>query len=301
MAQQNLFFIKAVGRFKMKRILSSIVVMWLVATTAFANENYIAIGDSLAAGQTPYQEIDLGYVGLIAGQLSAMGRVNFFSKSLAFPGFTTTDVIERIREPESQPLLEQATLITLSVGANDVLPLVTRDVTSGMISFNQMNVDFALNRVRKQMIVLLDELATRAPNAKVYVLGYYFAYPYVHANQKQGGAAQMTKLNTILQQQAQQVGAIFVPVYDDFGLAATNYLPNPADIHPNLDGYRVMANAFLQAYTQSQAFAITQTPPANPISFEEILAQQAPQEPQQTEKVALADVVTVFQGYENFA
>lgn len=37
----------------MKRVLSSMVMIWLLATPAYANENYIAIGDSLAAGQTP--------------------------------------------------------------------------------------------------------------------------------------------------------------------------------------------------------------------------------------------------------
>ncbi|WP_036145963.1 SGNH/GDSL hydrolase family protein [Lysinibacillus sp. BF-4] len=285
----------------MKRVLSSMVMIWLLATPAYANENYIAIGDSLAAGQTPYQEIDYGYAGLIASQLGAAGRVAFFSKELAFPGFTTTDVIERVQEEASQPLLQQATLITVSAGANDVLPLVTRDVASGMISFNQMNADFALNRVRKQMIVLLDELATRAPQAKVYVMGYYFAYPYVHDNQKQGAAQQIIKLNTILEQEATRVGASFVPLYDDFGLTATSYLPNPADIHPNLDGYRVMANAFLRTYTGSDSFAITQAPPPNPLSFKDIIAQQqAEQQDEPAKRVAIADIVTVFKGYDNF-
>ncbi|WP_108306539.1 SGNH/GDSL hydrolase family protein [Metalysinibacillus jejuensis] len=284
----------------MKRILCSMLAFWLVAIPANASENYIAIGDSLAAGQTPYQEIDYGYAGLIANQLSIAGQLSFFSKELAFPGFTTTDVIERIQEPVAQPLLEQATLITISAGANDVLPLVARDVAAGMISYNQISADFALNRVRKQMIVLLDELKARAPQAKVYVMGYYFAYPYVHANQKQGAAEQISKLNAILEQQAHQAGAIFVPLYDDFGLDATTYLPNPSDIHPNLEGYRVMANAFLRTYTGGQ-MSIMHMPRANPLSFEEIIAnQQTIEQDVATARVALATVVTLFEGYDKF-
>lgn len=75
-------------------------------------------------------------------------------------------------------------------------------------------------------------------------MGYYFAYPAVHATQKEGTNAQLVKLNAILRQQAEQAVAIYVDVYDAFGLNATNYLPNNADVHPNMEGYRQMANAF---------------------------------------------------------
>ena len=34
------------------------------------------------------------------------------------------------------------------------------------------------------MISILAELEERAPNAKIYVIGYYFAYPTVHPTQK---------------------------------------------------------------------------------------------------------------------
>ncbi len=91
------------------------------------------------------------------------------------------------------------------------------------------------------------ELKTRAPHAKVYVMGYYFAYPNVHASQKEGTNEQLVKLNTILQQQAQQAGATYINVYDAFGLQAMNYLPNSSDVHPNFEGYRQMANAFFES------------------------------------------------------
>lgn len=94
------------------------------------------------------------------------------------------------------------------------------------------------------MISILAELEERAPNAKIYVIGYYFAYPTVHPTQKEGTNAQLVRLNTILQQQAEQAGAAYINVYDAFGLNATNYLPNSADVHPNFEGYRQMANSF---------------------------------------------------------
>lgn len=238
-------------------------------TITASAQNYVAIGDSLAAGQTPYQEIDIGYTGMIALAI----QPDTFSKKLAFPGYTTRDVLKQLNEKEAKKILQDATLVTISAGANNVLPLIKRDVRSGMVAFEQTVANFALNGVRKDMEKILQRVQQLAPQADVYVMGYYFAYPYVHEQQKQGVVKQIATLNQLLQQTAQKQKAHFVAVDEQFGTNARSYLPNVADIHPNLEGYRVMANAFLQQYSNRQ-IQIPVAPPANPISFEEIIAQE---------------------------
>ncbi|KOS71527.1 lysophospholipase [Lysinibacillus contaminans] len=265
----------------MKRLLSIISIAILSVTvgvsSAFAStENYIAVGDSLAAGQTPHQEIDAGYADLIAMRLSMIGQLSYYTKELAFPGFTTADVLERVQSEEASALLKNATLITISAGANDLLRLVQVNPNAGTLAFSQLQADYALNVARKNMAEILEELRVRAPKADVYVMGYYFAYPNVHPSQKEGTNEQLVRLNTILQQQAEQAGATYVNVYDAFGLNGVNYVPNIADVHPNFEGYRQMANAFLKAYTGNEALAIqpSELPEPNPKTFEEILDMQ---------------------------
>lgn len=296
----------------MKRLWSLVGVMILAmtcwASSAFAQtESYIAIGDSLAAGQTPYQEIDVGYSDLIAMKLSSMGQLSFYTKELAFPGFTTADVLERIQSEESQHLLENATLITVSAGANDLLRLVQVNPNAGTLTFSQLQTDTTLNLARKNMIKIVNELKVRAPKAKIYVMGYYFAYPNVHPTQKKGTNEQLVKLNTILQQQAEYAGAVYVDVYDRFGLDAINYLPNSADVHPNFEGYRQMANAFLQSYSGSGALTISSSelPKPNPLSFEEIIRQPLSvktkkQEMIQQQSTRTAYAIQGFPGYKAF-
>lgn len=296
----------------MKRLWSligvTILAMTCWASSAFAQtESYIAIGDSLAAGQTPYQEIDAGYSDLIAMKLSSMGQLTFYTKELAFPGFTTADVLERIQSEESQHLLENTTLITVSAGANDLLRLVKVNPTAGTLAFSQLQTDTTLNLARKNMITILDELNERAPKAKIFVMGYYFAYPNVHPTQKKGTNEQLVKLNTILQQQAEDAGAVYVDVYDRFGLDAINYLPNSADVHPNFEGYRQMANAFLQSYSGSNALTISSSelPKHNPLSFEEIIKQQLSakskeRETTQQQSTRTAYAIQGFPGYKDF-
>jgi len=285
-----------------------ILLMTCWGPSAFAQtESYVAIGDSLAAGQTPFQQIDVGYSDLIAMRLQAMDQLKFYTKELALPGFTTANVLERIKTEEARDLLANATLVTVSAGANDLLSLVRLNPTAGTLTFSQLQADYALNIVRKNMEAILNELGELAPKAQVYVIGYYFAYPGVHLTQKEGTNAQLVKLNTILQQQAELAGAVYVNVYDSFGLNATNYLPNYADVHPNMEGYREMANAFLKAYSGSDALNIasSQLPQPNPLSFEEILKERASTQLKQQKVTSSQSVQNVrsiqgFHGYTAF-
>ena len=285
-----------------------ILVMTCWGSSAFAQtESYVAIGDSLAAGQTPFQQIDAGYSDLIAMRLQAMDQLKFYTKELAFPGFTTANVLERIKTEEARDLLANATLVTVSAGANDLLSLVRLNPTAGTLTFSQLQADYALNIVRINMEAILNELGVLAPKAQVYVIGYYFAYPAVHLTQKEGTNAQLVKLNTILQQQAELAGAVYVNVYDSFGLNATNYLPNYADVHPNMEGYRQMANAFLKAYSGSDALNIasSQLPQPKPLSFEEILKERTSTQPKQQKVTTSQSVENIrsiqgFHGYTAF-
>ncbi|MGG2083249.1 SGNH/GDSL hydrolase family protein [Lysinibacillus pakistanensis] len=291
----------------MKRLLSLIIVintMIFGASSTFAqSENYVAIGDSLAAGQTPYQEIDHGYSDFIAMRLGMTGQLSNFTKELAFPGFTTTDVLKRIKSKEASDLLADATLITISAGANDLLRLVQVNPTAGTLAFSQLQTDYALNIARKNMVDILEELKVRAPKAKIYVMGYYFAYPNVHATQKEGTNRQLIKLNTILQQQAEQAGAVYVNVFDAFGLNATSFLPNISDVHPNFEGYRQMANAFLYEYSGGDALTISaiELPKSHPISFNDILEKQTKSVPIREEKKKPDSIARTIQGFIGYA
>ncbi|TWT02991.1 SGNH/GDSL hydrolase family protein [Planococcus sp. CPCC 101016] len=241
---------------------------------------YVAIGDSLAAGQTPERQIDAGYTDLIAQELMRNQPVAFFSKNLAFPGFTTADVLESIQTDEAKDVLATANLITVSAGANDLLRLVQNDPVQGSLTFQQIQADFALNATRKNMDLILSELTETSPDAKVYVMGYYFAYPHVRDSQKNGTAKQLDRLNEILRQSAEKAGAVFVSVDQSFGSDAMDKIPNPGDVHPNQLGYQAMANSFFEEYQDAWKVEDVELPQPNPLSFEEIMEAQDEQDQQ---------------------
>ncbi|WP_394188968.1 SGNH/GDSL hydrolase family protein [Paenisporosarcina quisquiliarum] len=271
----------------------SVFVMFMylpIQASALVNGpvSYLALGDSLAAGQTPNREIDTGYSDLIAQEIARIQPLAFYSKALAFPGYTTAQVLERVQSEEAKPLLENANLITVSAGANDLLRLIQVDGASGSIAFQQIPADYSLNKARENMVKLLAELKKRAPNAEIYVMGYYFAYPHVRESQKIGTAKQLNKLNEILALVSKEAGVQFVSVDAAFGDRAKDKIPNPTDVHPNAEGYRAMANHFLAMYSNGQAQVLpAEIPPANPLTFEELMETQNSSKPAKDESALL--------------
>ncbi|ATP41890.1 lysophospholipase [Solibacillus sp. R5-41] len=243
-------------------------------TEAKEREVYVAIGDSLAAGQTPYSQIDAGYTDFIAMQLQRHGKLAHFTKELSFPGYRIGNVLESAQSEKADALLKDATLITISAGANNLLPLISYNANAGTLAFSQLSADFALNEVRIQMRELLELLHEKAPAAEIYVMGYYFPYVSIHEEQVEGAEASLNLLNRILQQEAEQAGAHFIDVYDTFNEQAKTYLSNLSDIHPNQQGYRLMANVMLEQYSgnASLEMRVEAMPKPNPLTFEEILS-----------------------------
>lgn len=268
----------------MKKTLVILLAFLSVFTVSFSAQAavkipavYVALGDSLAAGQTPNSKIDMGYADLIAQELSRHQPVAFYTKQLAFPGFTTENVLERVKSKEAKEVLESANIITLSAGANDLLRLVDSNPNEGALAFQQIQVDFALNEARINMEEILAELKKKAPNADIYVMGYYFAYPHARESQKEGTGKQLDRLNEILKRSAKEAGATFVSVDKAFGDNATDKVPNRADVHPNFKGYQAMANAFLAKYQKGWTVEKQELPKPNPLTFEEIRKAQEQQ------------------------
>lgn len=236
---------------KKKAMLTAIL---LFGTTACGQQepdpsvDYVALGDSLAAGQTPYSEIDAGYADMIAEELENQEQLAAYTKKLAVPGYTTDDILEQLESEDAKETVQTADLITISAGANDLLRLVRIEPASGEVGFDKSQAEEELDDVRANMETVLAELRKQTPDADIYVLGYYFPFPHLQDGQKAELEEQLDRLNEILEGVAEQQKAKFVPVDEAFGENAMDKLPNAADIHPNREGYEAMADAFWARY-----------------------------------------------------
>lgn len=221
------------------------------ASTKVETIHYIALGDSLAAGVTPYKQLDDGYADFIAGKFEEEGKLGSFTKEFSYPGSTSQQVLEGLQREELKKALKEASLVTISAGANDLLKLVKINGETGQITYDLNAIQSAVLGIFSNVSETVKHIKSINSTTQVYVMGYYFPYPHLGEAQKAELVKLSTTLDSTLEKAAKAEGAIFVPVSNKFGTNAVELVPNAADVHPTKEGYRLMAEAFFETYAKS--------------------------------------------------
>ena len=226
----------------------------LVPTTTFGETkeehkyvDYLALGDSLAAGVLYDNSLGKGYPDLLTDDLKEAGFHVDFNKSFAVPGYTSKQVLADIQDPAKglQKEIMEAETITLDAGANDLLQLIERK--DGGIFIDPVKAQTALQEVGMNIATSLSIIHQLNPTVTVYVMGYYNAFPYLPEETQAKLMPALNGLNQALQGAAIQAGDVFVPVEEAMADNFQVKLPNPQNVHPSDAGYKALADEFWKA------------------------------------------------------
>lgn len=193
---------------------------------------YLALGDSLAAGYRAMPATQ-GYVYRLyrEGVIAPLNRTLF--ANAAVPGVTSAQVLA-YQVPQALDAFP-ADVITLSVGGNDLLRILS-GADPGTV----------LNEFQTNLTLILQRLRTGLPQARIYINNLY-TVPNIA-----GADSIVPVFNGIV---AQVAGAFGVPVVDIY----TAFLGRPElllinrpgagayEVHPTNAGYAVMAQVYAHA------------------------------------------------------
>ncbi|WP_158232492.1 S-layer homology domain-containing protein [Sporosarcina sp. P13] len=220
--------------------------------------NYLALGDSLAAGVTPNNELGKGYADFLAEELAGQELLQTSNKGFSYPGYKTDDILRDLETNVSkpvigmghqdqtatiQPSITEANLITLSIGANDVLSKVKFD-EKGTPLYKPEEIQASMMSVGMNIQKILGEIYQLNPNAQVYVMGYYNPFPTLRADVQPVIGQLVNGLNGAVQSGLKGTPAHFVSTADLIAKDFATYLPNPQNIHLSEAGYKAVKNAF---------------------------------------------------------
>lgn len=230
----------------MKRRISLLLAAVLFVSVTPANAadqkvDYVAFGDSIASGQTPYGvKVGTSYTDLIADQLETENYLSSFSKEFALSGETSTQFLARLTQPKVQATVKEAELVTISTGANDLIQLALTGSTE------PMQVLEVLAKIDRNITEGIKQLKLLNPSVDIYVTGYYFPFPSMEeGTQKDKLKTAFSLFNDQLKSTAARQSVSFVDVAAKFN---SSYLPNPNDIHPNVAGYQLIADQFFAVW-----------------------------------------------------
>ncbi|MET3696782.1 lysophospholipase L1-like esterase [Bacillus oleivorans] len=241
-------------RFLKRSIVSFVTALLLLSTASnvAATEqtvmDYVALGDSIAKGVTANGDLGLGYADFIEAELEARGMTVNLNKSFAVPGYTSAQVLADLNKPEIKEALTKAELVTLSVGANDMLQIAEIDLANGEISFDLKEAQATLTKMAENVALIVGTIKTINPEAEVYITDYIFPFPHLEGETYDLTAGMMEQMNGAILAAGASAGAKPVSVTSLIGFETKDYMPNPQNVHPNEEGYKEMAEAFFAVF-----------------------------------------------------
>ena len=202
--------------------------------------SYIALGDSLAEGINPYGERGFGYADFIQDELKSKNKLDYYTKKYSESGYKIQDVINELNNPELKKELRESDLVTISIGANDFLARINK---------NNLNINEISNykEIVKEIIPGIDNCIKeirKYAKEDLVIVGYYNPIPFLFNTSEKDLDLLFSYIDDEYNKISKKYNAIYVSNYNLFK-KEKDYLPNPADIHPGIEGYQAIANNIL--------------------------------------------------------
>ncbi len=199
---------------------------------------YVALGDSLAAGQTPQGYIDSGYPDYISHNFKGTKYKLVDYDNFGIPGYTSVKLKNDIlKSYKIRKEVKEATHITIDIGANDFLSILKTNPDPALALGALKDVETNLNTI----LSTIDKIN---PKAKVYVMGYYNPFPYYPAELQQEIVPLLDAVNNKIKAVAAKNKDTFIPTKELVAKNYEEYLPNSEDIHLSKVGYQAVAKEF---------------------------------------------------------
>ncbi len=243
---------------KKYKLLVFVISLLIVFSTysLFINKNkkkiYIALGDSIAEGMNSYSQVDYGYTDYIKDYLKEKNILEFYTKLYSKSGYTTRDLktdIENNKVVEVdnkkiylKEILRESDLITLTIGANDLL----RDFDLLNISSKLANVEENKRKVDQIAIEVKETIKLIKIYARnqIIVTGYYNPLPR-NKDIKQEIDEIVKYYNNEIEEICEELNVTYIDIFEIFN-NNEELLPNPIDIHPNKKGYEKIAKEIIK-------------------------------------------------------
>ncbi len=211
--------------------------------------NYLAIGDSLSIGINAYGDKNYGYSDYVASYLKEQNKLKSYSNDFAVAGYRISDVQHQLETNQIitiqkkalsfKKCLRDAQLVTLSIGGNDLLSELSLSAVD-IDALNEKEVMEAIDHVLLNLDDLLKNVR-RYAKRDILLIGYY--------NPLHSTSLPVNRLFSYLNTKANQICKKYDVTYiNTYSIFKKNkeFLPNPTNIHPNVEGYEAIAKAIIK-------------------------------------------------------
>lgn len=205
----------------------------------------VAIGDSLTQGVGDSQGQG-GYVGLLERSINAEEELVTI-ENLGKRGNRSDQLLARMDEPEVEAAIDEADIILVTVGANDVMRVLRENITD-------LQIQYFLHEnglYEERLYEISSRLEEMNPRSEIYLLGFFNPFDKYFQD--------IPELNTIVNKWNETGMKVaddfdsmtFIPIEDLFE-DHNEELFAEDNFHPNDEGYRRIAQRVLDYLTDEE-------------------------------------------------
>ena len=206
------------------------------------NKVLIGLGDSLTQGVGDDRKLG-GYMGRLASNVSEFkGVKNVEIENLAKRGRRSDQLLAQIESGEVNDDLKKADMIMMTIGGNDVMAIVKKDLFELKIeTFEKELIEFS-NRYKE----ILKEIRMVNPDAPLILMGLYNPFSIVTEEENEFDTILLNWNESIQAMAEQDSNACFITV-DDLFSSNANLVYHTDFFHPNSKGYELMSDRILES------------------------------------------------------
>lgn len=203
----------------------------------------VAIGDSLTKGVGD-KVVEGGYVRILDKTINKKNQLVTFD-NYGKRGNRSSQFLKRLDKPEIAQSIEQADIILITIGANDIMKVVKENFTDLSLK------DFTQERsaYEERLKNIFDKINDLNPSADIYLLGFYNPFEQYFKDVKELGIILENWNNAGKSVSGQYEDVTFIPTVDLFNDTNTDLFAED-NFHPNHAGYQRIAKRVLEYITE---------------------------------------------------
>lgn len=232
----------------MKKIIFAVLLFFMMINhVSCKNITYVALGDSITTGYLASE----GYAIKVSNYLKQTYHYLEYH-NYAINGLTSKNLISIIEDTDVINNITESSIITLSIGSNDILSLIGK-CTIRDCDVKEEDLILAINNIKTNLDIIVNSLIKLNNDAYIFIIPYYNPYnvlssistlsPYITQinNYKD-------ELNNYLKKYQENYHKIIVPTeIVDVLEKNTNVTLNPLNLdpHPNNEGHNLIFSSII--------------------------------------------------------
>ncbi|MCD5325729.1 MULTISPECIES: SGNH/GDSL hydrolase family protein [Pontibacillus] len=202
------------------------------------NINIVAIGDSLTQGVGDSSG-NGGYVGIIEETLQENNQ-DFQIQNFGKRGNRTDQLLDRLKEEEIAASLQEADVVVITIGANDIMKVVKNNFTS--LAYDDFRSE--LPQYEDRLSSIFKTIRSLNEDAHIYLVGLFNPFEQYFSDIPELDQIIYDWNRTSKDVVDRYSNVNYIPIKDLFS-GSSEDLYYEDNFHPNLKGYRLMAERIL--------------------------------------------------------